>query len=354
MMYQLFEIRSSEQNIAQLPSSRMLRDEDVNDAFIREVINLPADDVITIQISDYISEKALRKLNELFRQRPDITFRVYGWIDMQGNDSWNISFLSLIPSVSKLTLDCFRCFNTDFSVLSELRNLKNLNLDILCVKDYSFLHHLTEKLEALHVNDEMKSGKSKIDCRCLLRFQSLHTLYLGHIEKNLESIGELPNLKKLTLRGVGAKDLSFLKKTQLKELEISWCNASRMDWNTLRDISSLKTLTLFSIKKLEDISFIATLTNLETLKLIWMGSVENIPDLSKLTKLRFSYFLTCNKLTDVSGLVEVRSLEKVFIVGKRLTREAGEKLLDNTSIKDLKCFGKSFRLCKGDPDFFVH
>ncbi len=107
-----------------------------------------------------------------------------------------------------------------------------------------------------------------------------------------------------------------------------------MDWSTLQNLSSLQSLTLFSIKKLEDISLTATSANLEILKFIWMGAITKLPDFSKLTKLRDIEFDTCNKLVDVSSLVNVKSLEKVsFVGGKNLTKDAVETLLMNTSIK---------------------
>lgn len=311
-------------------------DTDINEGFVTEIISLPKGDVITIQICDYISDKALITLNEIFRKRPDVTFRVYGGYEGEGFNGWNLSFLTLMPSVSKLILNCFQCLETDFSVLSELYNLKSLDLGIYNVKDYSFLKNLTEQLERLCIDAEMKSGKAKIDCQWLLRYHALHTLSLGRIEKNLDCIVGLSNLSNLTLRGSGVKDLSFLKKLQLRELEISWCSASKVDWNTLKDFSSLMSLTLLSIKKLDDLSFITTLPNLEELKLIWMGAVTKLPDLSNLTKLRSIDCDTCNKLVDVSGLVNIKSLEKVrFIGGKSLTKESIEILLKNHSIKDL-------------------
>ena len=49
----------------------------VDDTVINEIINNPISEVI--QISDYISESTLRKLNEVFIKRPDIQFRVVVW-----------------------------------------------------------------------------------------------------------------------------------------------------------------------------------------------------------------------------------------------------------------------------------
>ncbi len=106
----------------------------------------------------------------------------------------------------------------------------------------------------------------------------------------------------------------------------------------------MRSLTLVSIKKLDDISFITTLPNLEILKLNWMGSITKLPDFSNLTKLRGIDIHTCNKLVDVSGLVNVPTLEKVSIIGNSLTNEAAEILLNNPSIKDLCCYGNKVDL----------
>ncbi len=337
-------INSSQKSQDLFSALKYVLDTDINDAFINDIVSLPKDDVITIQICDYISEKALTTLNELFRKRPDVIFRVYAGHYREEYKGWNLSFLSFIPTVSRLIIDCRWGQDSDFSVLSELQNLKSLKLSIFDCKDYSFLKSLSIDLECLAIDAEMKSGKAKIDCRWLLRYRSLHTLYLGRVEKNLDCIVGLTNLKKLTLRGGGGKDLSFLKQLQLQELEISWCTASKVDWNTLKDFSSLRSLSLLSIKKLEDISFITTLSNLEILKLIWMGAVTTLPDFSRLTKLRDIDCDTCNKLVDVSGLVNVQSLEKVRIIANSLTKDAADSLLNNPSIKDLDCYGNKFHL----------
>lgn len=341
-MFRRINIINSSHAAEEFPSLGTVEENEVNDTFIHEIVSLPEDDIIIIQICDYISAKTLRKLNGLFLQRPDITFRVYGGEGREAYDGWDLSFLSLIPDVSRLILNCFRALNTDFSLLCGLKNLRSLELAAYDIKDYSFLQDLPDQLECLLIDAEMKTGKAKIDCRWLLRYSSLHTLFLGRIEKNLDCIADLINLRKLTLRG-GASDLSFLKNMDLKDLTISWCAATKIDWDSLHDLSSLQSLTLFGVKKLEDISFISTLRNLETLKLERMGSVVRMPDLSGMKKLR-AVDLDCNNLTDVSGLLGVASLENVRISSNSLPEYAAESLLSNLSIKHLSCFGKKFRL----------
>ncbi|MDE6511927.1 MAG: hypothetical protein K2L00_07540, partial [Muribaculaceae bacterium] len=153
--------------------------------------------------------------------------------------------------------------------------------------------------------------------RDLLRFPSLHTLHLEKVEGNPEPLPALKNLRSLCLRGCGIRDLSFLRSSMMENLVISWTQCDKIDWNSLKDIPSLRTLELFSIKKIEDISFISTLSNLENLRLVWMGSITRLPDLSMLENLREVTIDTCNKLTDISALQGVKRLGKLTIVNSK-------------------------------------
>ena len=311
----------------------------VDDTVINEIINNPISEVI--QISDYISESTLRKLNEVFIKRPDIQFRVYDrigcWPEFHG---WNLQFLSLLPAVEKLCIDNFECLDTDFSVLQSLSGLKELQLYIFNVKDYSFVNNLPVQIESLTIDAEMMSGRAKFDCRWLLRFPLLHTLFLGKIDKNLECIVALDRLWNLTLRGVRVKDLSFLKQLQIESLTISWSSVNKTDWDSLRSFSTIHHLKLFSIKKMDDISFVATLPRLEKLELIWMGAVVRLPDLSCLENLKEVYIDTANKLEDISGLVGARNLREVRISNsKSITTDAANVLMKNPSIEKFLCCG---------------
>lgn len=57
------------------------------------------------------------------------------------------------------------------------------------------------------------------------------------------------------------------------------------DLTSLRDFG-LKSLSLWRINKLEDISFIPTLLQLETLRLIDLKHITHLPDMSALKHLR--------------------------------------------------------------------
>lgn len=311
-------------------------DKDFDDQAVEDIVNNPHID--RIQIMQYASHKTLRKVNEILIRRPDIQFRVSGQIHFPLPKGWDLSFLSLLPDTRRLSLDSFSCFDTDLTILKSLKKLNELCIYIYEVKDYSFIKDLTSEIEDLTIHAEMRSGRAKLDFKWLQHLTKLRKLSLGKIDGNLESISTHENLRDLTLRGMNKKNLSFLNQMKLESLTISWCNVDKIDWDTLQGITTLRSLTLFNIKKMDDISFVTKLPNLERLEMIWMGAIVRLPDMSALTNLKEVIIDTANRLEDISGLVGVKNLNTVkILISKSLTTEAAQILLSNRSIKRFIC-----------------
>ena len=134
------------------------------------------------------------------------------------------------------------------------------------LKDYSFIKNLTSDIEELFISADTMSGGIVFDCAWLTRYKKLKTLYLGKkAKKNIECIAEIESLENLTLRGIKLKDFEFLRGNELRSLSIHLCGMN--DLTSLTGFDSLKILELWRIMKLEDISFIRTLTGLERLNL---------------------------------------------------------------------------------------
>lgn len=317
--------------------------EDVTESIIHQISEEKL--IKRVQISDYIPNTVLEKLNRLFILRPDISFRVYGGADKKfgyGDDfnGWNLDFLRFVPDVQNIVIGDFEYKNTDLSILSSLSNLKSLTLDIYDLRDFSFVKTLSSRLEHLYIDAVLKNGKPVFDCQWLLRFKNLQSLFLGKLDKNLESIVGLSQLKKLELRAVKNKDLSFLKQTPINDLSIWWCDGSKIDLTVLSDFRTLRQLRLIRISKLDDISFVSTLTGLERLELILLANITKIPNLSNLNKLTEVYIDTLNKLVDITSLVNAKNLRKVNMLGvKSMTKESVYAVLDNPNVEELRCFG---------------
>ena len=291
--------------------------EDVTESVIQQIIKEKL--IKRVQISDYIPDTVLEKLNRIFISRPDISFRVYGGADKTSGyeddfNGWNLDFLRFVP--------------------------KSLILDIYNLRDFSFIKTLSSRLEHLYIDAVLKNGKPVFDCQWLLRFKNLQSLFLGKLDKNLESIVGLSQLKKLELRAVKNKDFSFLKQTPINDLSIWWCDGSKIDLTVLSDFRTLRQLRLFRISKLDDISFVSTLTGLERLELIWLANITKIPNLSNLNNLTEVYIDDLNKLVDITSLVNAKKLRKVYMSGiKSMTKESVYAVLDNPNVEELHCFG---------------
>ena len=130
--------------IPRLPEDGYMVD-DVTESVIQQIIE---DKLIKrVQISDYIPDTVLEKLNRIFISRPDISFRVYGGADKTSGyeddfNGWNLDFLRFVPDVQNIEIGRFEYKNTDLSILSRLSNLKSLILDIYNLRDFSFFKTL--------------------------------------------------------------------------------------------------------------------------------------------------------------------------------------------------------------------
>lgn len=258
------------------------------------------------QISDYMPESVFPLVNELFKRRPDVTFRVFGFY---GEECCNISFLEKLPDVQSLSLDCIRNV-APIEVIKNLK-LKYLRLDVHLMEDFSIINDLDEGLEEFSVFKSL-DGKDNLDIRWLLRFKNLKKLYLGKFKKHIEAVGQMPNLRYLTLRGVSCKSFDFLENLLLDELKIHWCAAKGIE--TLAGLKNVKALELWRINKLEDVSFLRGMTALEVLKLQDLAQITSFPDMSE-SHLKEVTLDNLKSLKDISGLSKSPALKKAELIG---------------------------------------
>lgn len=237
-----------------------------------------------IQISEELPYKAYQIIDEILEKRQDIYFRIFNI----SNKTFDISILRQMSHLSKVWIDAHLRDNENAiscECLCDLHNLKGLHLNLFDRRDYNFINHLSTDLEELILMADTMGGAIQFDCKWLLQYKKLHSLFLGKkAKKNLESISQLQKLKKLSLRGINVKDFSFLKEIPLESFALLWCGNT--DLSELGELKNLRELELWRIMKLEDLSFISSLVNLETLKLQDLKHVISLPDLSGLEKLR--------------------------------------------------------------------
>lgn len=253
--------------------------------FITKVIS--NDKIKYIQISKNLPKEVFLQIDSILAQRPDITFRIYG-IGHLEDDFFDLNVLKTMPHLINLQLEAHLVSNPNVlncEVLCELSSLRSLTLNLFDMKDYSFIKELPESLEKLQILADCMKGSVVFDCKWLLNFPNLNTLYLGQkAKKNITEIAKLTKLKHLSLRGIKLPDFYFLKDLELESLSILWCGMN--DLTSLEGFISLKSLELWRIMNLKDISFISSLINLEILKLQDLRHIIELPDLSKLSKLK--------------------------------------------------------------------
>lgn len=253
---------------------------DIDDAYIQKIADDP--NITRIQISQELPQEAYETIDAILAKRNNLLFRIYG---LYGIQQFDISFLRRMPHLQHLSIECHLRSTPDlidFSVLKELK-LKSLSLDAFDLYDYRFLQELDSNIEELTI---LADGKSVLfDCRWLMQYKNLHTLWLGKkAKKNIESLAEIPSLRSLSLRGISLKSFDFLKQLSLEKLYLLWNSNNELD--ELKELQSLKEIGLWRINKLENIDFISDLVNLEVIKMQDLKHIKALPDLSKLSHLK--------------------------------------------------------------------
>ncbi len=256
---------------------------DIDDQVIRAIADNGK--IKCIQISKPLPDEAYQKIDEILSLRQDITFRLFGFYD---EDKVDISFLLKMPHLKNLCIDRIDFRNDqqkiNFEVLARLR-LKQFYIECFDLRNYEFIKYLSDDLEDLLITADTMGPGIVFDCAWLLKYVNLKSLWLGKkAKKNIELLSQHPKLKELSLRGIKITDFSFLHKMNLEKLALLW--NSNNDLHELAKLRNLHEIELWRINKLDDLSFIEDMTNLEIIRLEDLKHVTSLPDLSKLTKLK--------------------------------------------------------------------
>ena len=158
--------------------------EDIDEQTLNEIVNNKK--LKWIQISDYLPNEAYRKIDQILSERPDITFRLFHFLN---NDEVDISFLMDMPHVKKVQIDCIEFKNNpkriNLSVLAEL-NLKSLHIECFDLRDYEFIQNLSDELEELSIINKLS------DISFIEELTNLEIIKL----QDLKHVNCLPDLRK--------------------------------------------------------------------------------------------------------------------------------------------------------------
>jgi internalin A len=198
----------------------------------------------------------------------------------------------------------------DLSFLRHYPFLSGFQVDVFSLQSANGIEYLPSSLEYLGFGQT----KSKISLKFLTQFSQLRELYLEKHIKDIDVIGILSRLERLTLRSISLPDLSLLRK--LKQL---WSLGIKLggtkDLRLLTEISNLKHLELWMVKGLSDLSMLGEIACLQNLYLQALKNVTSLPSFRNLTKLRRVTLDTMKGLSDLSPVAEAPALQELVVVG---------------------------------------
>lgn len=157
---------------------------DIDDKFIADICN--DSKIKVLQIEEYIPNNVLSMLNnKLFSKRSDIEFRIFGFYAMDGK--CNLGFLQYMNNIQRLSIDCISKVE-NLELVTVLKNLKNFNIDVYELEDYSFIKNINSQLLDISISARSRVNKHNFDCEWLQRFSSLEKLYLRKFKKILKPL----------------------------------------------------------------------------------------------------------------------------------------------------------------------
>lgn len=244
---------------------------------------------IDISIHSSTDYQDLEKINKLYLLKELNYTNIY---------AKNIIFVKNAPKLETFIYSGTSFYDIDYSVINELKNLKNLTIHNLDRKDLTFF-----------------TPNNSIE-----QFWVLFA-YSGN---NLNGIENLQSLKQLIIvSGINLSDISSLKNNKLiKELQISCSKVA--DISCLSCLTNLEKIYLEDNTQITDISCLNKLTNVKVLNISNtsvsdISVIKNMPLLEELD-------ISKTKTTDISPIFEFENLKKLGIDEGMLTNEDLTKL----------------------------
>ena len=293
---------------------------------ILEIKNDTYLDCIVIEENLKIQEyKYLEK--HIFSQKGSVLLSIY----RDFSETLSMKFLQFIPSVKELRITNFSSFS-DFEDVNIMSGIEDLAIERCDLYFFEILKIIPTNITKLSIGS-LSSKKLNIDF--ISRFEKLESLYIEGHSKGIEAIGELTNLKELTLRSVTHPSLNFLKNLNLlTSLDIKL--GTIKDFSILTNMPNIKYLELWYIKGLSDISFISEMTELQSLHLESLSNITALPNFEKLLKFRRIRLMSMNNLNDFTSLKIAPKLQDFFftIINKQIPEDL-IPVLENSTLKNI-------------------
>jgi protein phosphatase 1 regulatory subunit 7 len=251
------------------------------------------------------TDKMLSDINELcLKFDESLCIRFYD----HNSKQFDCKTLQKIPNVKCLYIDSLQNAG-NLQLLKELSNLKILSLGIYELEDPEILDYDNLKNLAELVVTETKN--KDLNLQHLRKFKRLKSLRIAGHSKNIDAIGELPQLKHLSLNSIKKIPLDFINK--LKKLKtLNLLLGSRDNLNEIEE-NQIENLDIVWIRGFNDLSRISKFPKLKTLKIedeIQLSKIHFDRVFPQLTDLKI---INCKELKSITGLKNLPRLNSLVV-----------------------------------------
>jgi protein phosphatase 1 regulatory subunit 7 len=262
--------------------------------------------IVTIQFSTPAAyNDKLTQLNNICKEYDEnLSIRFYGHYFLK----FDCCVLKKISNVKNLSIDGLSEIKNIY-VLTELENLRVLELSFYDLMEYEFFKADNFK-QLIELNIGATNSK-KLNLEYVGNFKLLKSLTIEEHTKNIEAIGEIPNLKYLCLRSIKNRPVEFIN--NLKKLKtLRFLLGSRENIKELKEneIENLDISWVRGFNNIDNVSKFRKIKNLLIEDNIQLSKINFNDDLLALNSLKI---LNCKTLNSLSGIQFLPSLSKLII-----------------------------------------
>ncbi len=234
-----------------------------------------------VQVVMPVSERTLKRTAELMKSRPTLPLRFYS------------------GSSGKSDLGFLKHFPNHLSVM----------IDLVFLTSFGGLELLTEKLRLLAIGGTIKKTHS---LQSLARFSDLKQLYLETHCRDIDVIGGLNRLEGLSLRSITLPNLDILLKLpKIQSFALRLGGTRKVD--ALASLERLKSLEIWRVNGLKDVSVIENTVLLKRLFLQHLPNVKSIPPLDNHKSLQSLTLIGMKSVRDLGFLRDACALKTLEI-----------------------------------------
>ena len=194
------------------------------------------------------------------------------------------------------------------------------SINAIATEDYDGLqigegdwHNIDTLLKYKAKIKDLSIQTQQLDWKLISKFTYLESIYIdGWFKCNLE-FQKFKNLRVLHSYWNDGYDKVLKDLENLVSLNIIGLKSENLE--TLGNMPNLKSLILVKSRKISSLKNIANFKKLEYLEIVSSGNLSDYSELEQLTKLRVLYLDNCKKEYDYSVLGQLQNIDKIIITG---------------------------------------